>query len=174
MALVLGELQSLQFHGPLVAGIALHGLVDILTPARLLCYAPALVPMEGPVLQIGFLAASVVHVAEDINTVACTLIHLTIAVLVAFEARALATAVMVSYMYIIHLPVMLYQTAVSGRTLSFAVITASIAIGAYQGTSLLRRLDMIEHDKGGKTTKVVISPLAQRVVVCHVVANIIY
>lgn len=171
MSLHLGELGV---YGPLLGGIALHGVVDCLTLTRVLCYLPALIPVEGLTLKTGFFVASVVHIASDVSVVISTLVHLVIAMFALLEAREGATAVMVSYMWMVHMPIMLYRAAVAGELLSFAVISISIVAGTCHSTALLRRLHMLEHDEeDAKTLHIVLPPLVQRVVVCHVVAKLV-
>ena len=175
MALNLGEIS---FYGQVVGGVALHGLVDCLSPKRLLCYVPVLLPFEGYKLKVIFVAASVVHIAHDVSTMVSVLLHSIVAAFIFREERKWATAVMLGYMWLIHMPVMIYRAALAGQALSSVAITVSVVIGAHRGTMLLRSIHMIEEAKeeknnGRKTTHVVIPPLAQRVVVCHVVANLI-
>jgi hypothetical protein len=169
MSLSLGEVES---YGPLVAGIALHGLVDVLTPVKLLCYVTVVIPIKGRLLQALFIASSVVHLAADLNTIFSILVHTIVVLLAYFDAREGATAFMVSYMYIVHMPTMLYRAAMAGEALSLVLIAASILAGAQQGTTLLARFHMMQHDNHSKTVTVVLPPLVQRIVVCHVVANI--
>ena len=163
---------ALEFYGPLAGGVALHGLVDCLTPTRLLCYLPALIPLEGTPLSVGFVAASFIHVSADLSVLVSMIVHAMIGGFVFLEAREGATAILLSYMWLVHMP-NAYRAAAAGHALSFAVIALSIAFGAYGGTPLLTHLKMIEHDKEQKSIKLVIPPLAQRVVVCHVVANLL-
>jgi hypothetical protein len=170
MALDLGELD---FYGPMAGGVALHGLVDCLSPTRLLCYVPALIPMEGPPLSMGFLAASLVHVAADANFLVSVLIHTFIAMFVFLDAREGATAILLGYMWVVHMPLMLWRAVVSGRFLAAAVIALSVAAGTYGSIPLLTHLHMIKHDKEQKSIRLVIPPMAQRVVICHVVANLL-
>ena len=169
MSLELGELE---FYGPFLGGVVLHGAVDFLTPPKLLCYIPALVPLKGLQLKAGFILASLFHIASDTNAAVSIIIHVFLLVFEFLKAREGATAVMLGYMWMVHLPIMLYRTILSGEMASFAVISTSIAVGSYQGTALLNRLHLLKHDKKEKTIKIVLPPLAQRIVICHVVANL--
>ena len=166
------NLGDLEFYGPLASGVALHGLVDCISKSRLLCYIPALVPFEGAWLSGVFVTASLVHFSADVSVLVSVLIHSMIAMFALLDAREGATAILLGYMWIVHMPLMLFRAFVAGQYLAFAVILLSISAGAYGGTSLLTRLHLIDHQNEEKTTQLVLPPMAQRLVICHVVANL--
>lgn len=170
MSIDLGELE---FYAPYVAGIALHGIVDILLPLRILCYAPALLPVEGRPTQAAFFAASVVHLSHDVHYSVSLMLHAVIALFCFLGALDAALVLMVFYLCAIHIPLLICKALYWGFYLSALTIAISVVVGALQGPLLLHRLNMLRHDKERKSVHLVLPPLAQRIVVCHVVANLL-
>jgi hypothetical protein len=167
------DLGSLEFYAPYVAGIALHGIVDILIPLRILCYAPALLPLQGPLMKAAFFGASVVHLSYDVHPFVSVALHALIALFTFFGALNAATVLMIFYLCAVHIPLLVVKALYWKLYLSAFSILASVIIGAWQGLSLLYQLKLLEHDKDGKAIRLVLPPLAQRIVVCHVVANLL-
>jgi hypothetical protein len=170
MALDLGEIE---FYAPMAGGVALHGLADCLHPMRMLCYAPALIPVEGNQLSAGFVVASLLHLSMDASALVSIIIHALIGMFLFLEAREGATAILLGYMWVVHMPLVLWRAITSQSNMTALVTALSIAVGTYGGTPLLTRLNMIKHDKEQKSIRLVIPPMAQRVVICHVAANLL-
>lgn len=172
MALNLG---TLKFYGPLVGGVLLHGLVDCTNLKKLMYYTLATIPIHGVLLNSTFFVASFVHIATDTNKTASAFVHATIAASTFFDAREIGTSVMLLYMWSVHMPLMLYHSTIKKDNLSFAVIFASILIGSYKGSFLLNKLKMIkdvDYNSVNRSARILIPPTAQRIVICHVLANL--
>jgi len=173
MTLNLGHVHGSSVN--LIAGVALHGLVDVLSPARVVLYASVLVPLEGRWLQAAFFVSSFVHIGADTRLVISLLIHISIAACFFAQRREVGTAVMTYYMWTVHMPLLVARAVLLHHYISAVLVTLVVACGAYSGAHLLRRLGLVVDDDGvcHVRTHVVLPSLAQRIVVCHVVADFV-
>lgn len=172
MALDLG---TLKFYDPLVGGVLLHGLVDCINLKKLMFYILATIPIHGVLLNSAFFISSFIHIATDTNKTASVLLHATIAASTFCDAREIGTSIMLLYMWSVHMPLMLYHSTINKDNLSFVVIITSILIGSYKGSFLLKKLKMIndvDYNRVNRSARIIIPPTAQKIVICHVLANL--
>ena len=164
---MLGPLEHVQ---PIIAAIAMHGLVDVTVPHRIPVYALAAIPLQGKGLSGIFLFASINHLSNDLNIVISIIFHLVLILYGAMNAYDAAMAILMTYMAIVHLPLLFLRHDGAHRL----VLVAALVAGACGGHQLLERLGMVEDNKERKTRMLVLPPLAQRIVVCHAVACLLF
>lgn len=167
MALLLGPLEHIQ---PIIAAVTMHGLVDVTVPYRIPVYALAAVPLEGKALNAVFLFASINHIATDLGTITSFIFHLVLVAYGALRVYDAAMSILIAYMTMVHLPLLLIRHSGLHRL----VLVAALVAGARGGHQLLERLGMVEDNKERKTRLLVLPPLAQRIVVCHAVASLLF
>ena len=167
MALLLGPLEQVQ---PIVAAIAMHGIVDVTVPFRIPVYVLAAVPLEGRPLHAIFLIASINHLATDLGMIVSVIFHFVLGAYGALRVYDAAMSILMAYMMIVHLPLLLLRHSGMHRL----VLVAALVAGARGGHRLLERLGMVKDDKERKTMLLVLPPLAQRIVVCHAIACLLF
>ena len=154
------------------AVVALHGVVDLAYPATLFAYAGVLLPSRPEFSthdSLLFAVASVIHFARDSSMTESLLLHLLLVVTARFLSVRWAMMLMYAHFLLVHLPKIWFQAfeeprPVEAVLLVVAFLTAILFPGTVCRTAL---------DADLETQSFVLSFRLQRVVVCHVVANIL-
>lgn len=151
----------------LVSAVALHGLVDLLFPGRLLWYGLVFVPLRGRILEVLFLLASVVHFSQDVSAfVGVALVALAL-VLGYFGSPEASTALISTYLLFFHTPILVYHLAMRGEATSAVFLVLTVLFGLLESDAVLTLARLRSRDG----ERMELPPVAQRVVICHVLAT---
>lgn len=159
-----------------LAVVTVHGIVDVLSPTKLLLYAAVgLAAGASPRLRCLlldhltwlFFVASWVHFAEDLGCALSAVLHLAVVTLHTRESTEVATRLMLAYILLIHLPCLFWRLAREGATGSMALLLSSLLCAALSPSVVNDLLHTFGHERATFT----LGAWHQAVIVCHVVGH---
>lgn len=159
-----------------LAVVTIHGVVDVLSPTKLLTYAvvglaiavsPRVERLFLDHLTWLFFVASWMHFAEDLGCVPSAALHLVVVTLHTRERTDAATRLMLAYILLIHLPCLFLRLAGEGATGSTVVLLTALLAAALRPRVVNDLLHTFGHDRA----TVSLGTWHQAVVVCHVVGH---
>tara|TARA_B110001452_G_scaffold138332_1_gene115002 strand:- start:8225 stop:8764 length:540 start_codon:yes stop_codon:yes gene_type:complete len=159
-----------------LAVVTIHGIVDVLSPAKLLLYAAVglaigLSPRVQRLLLDHptrlFFVASWVHFAEDLGWAPSAALHLAVVGLHTRQRTDAATRLMLVYILLVHLPCLFWRLAREGATLSTVLLLGALLTAA-RTPSLVN--DLV-HSFGPDRATFTLGGWHQAVVICHVVGH---
>ena len=159
-----------------LAVVTVHGIVDVLSPAKLLVYAAVglavgLSPRAERLLLDHltslFFVASWMHFAEDLGCVLSAVLHLVVVTLHTRERTDTATVLMLSFILAVHLPCLFWRLAGQGATLSTVLLLSALLYAALRP----REVNDLLHSFGHERATFTLGAWHQAVIVCHVVGH---
>lgn len=154
------------------AVVALHGVVDLAYPATLFAYAGVLLPSRPEFSthdSLLFAVASVIHFARDSSMTESFLLHMLLVVTARFVSVHWAMMLMYAHFLLVHLPKLWFQAFEEPRP-----VEAVLLVMAFLAALLFpERVCRTALNADLEYRSFVLSFRLQRVVVCHVVANLL-
>ncbi len=159
-----------------LAVVTIHGIVDVLSPVKLLLYAAVgLAVATSPRVQRLlldhltwlFFVASWLHFAEDLGCALSAVLHIVVVILHTRESTEIATRFMLTYILLVHLPCLAWRLAREESTGSTIVLASGLLFAALRPRVVNDLLHTFGHDRATFT----LGAWHQGVVVCHVVGH---
>ena len=171
-SIVVSELRLPLLSPRVAAVVALHGVVDFAHPKTLFTYAAVLLPTRPAFSthdSLLFAAASVIHFARDSSFSESLLLHTLLVVMARFVSVRWAMAIMYANFLLVHIPKLWFQAFEEPRPgEAVLLVLAFLAAMVFPRTVCRTALDADLEDGS-----FLLSFRLQRIVVCHVVANLL-
>ena len=159
---------SLAIHPRLFGLVVAHGGIDLAhMPKILIAYSLLLLPVWPTVDMCAFIVASIVHFARDIGWEASMGLHALIGLLELKNRRVASIAVLMTYMYVLHIPRVITNASMTELAILIPAISALVC---FPNATLLNFMTITTRPTDGKTL-ILFTEVHQRIITCHVLAR---